>query len=147
MRTSRARQPHGRLVALGKMKPYAVILMGFLSSLTGCSGPKLVEGGLYYTPGEKGGYSVLKILKLDDHGVHVRLYSNHLAEPPKKIDESTLYMAGMNRKPGETLGMGHAPISKRSFEGWKATFFQRSTVKEEELDGYKMWLDGNGGYF
>jgi hypothetical protein len=129
------------------MKPLLLVLMGFLSFLAGCSGPKLVEGGLYTTPAEKGGYSVLKVLKLDERGVHVRLYSNHFAEPPKKIDESRLYMAGMNRKPGETLGMGHAPVSKQSFEGWKATFVQQSTVKEEELEGYKMWLEGKGGYF
>lgn len=129
------------------MKPLVVIFMGLLSFLAGCSRPQLVEGGIYYTPGEKGGYSVLKILKLDDRGVHVRLFSNQFSEPPKKIDESALYMAGMNRKPGETLGMGHAPVSKQSFVGWKATFVQQSTVKEEELEGYKMWLEGKGGYF
>jgi hypothetical protein len=121
--------------------------MGLLSFLFGCSRSTFVEGGLYYTPGEKGGYSVLKILKLDDGGVHVRLYSNKLAEPPTKIDESTLYMAGMNRKPEESLGMGHAPISKKSFAGWNAKFVQQSAVKEDELDGYKMWLEAKGGYF
>jgi hypothetical protein len=121
--------------------------MGLLAFLFGCSRQRLVEGGLYYTPGESGGYSVLKILKLDDGGVHVRLYSNHFSEPPVKIDESTLYMAGMKRKPGESMGMGHAPISKKSFAGWHALFVQQSTVKEEELEGYKMWLDAKGGYF
>jgi len=134
-------------VSLGKMKQLLVIIMCFLTFLTGCSRAKLVEGGIYCTPGEKGGYSAFKILKLDDYGVHVRLYSNQFSEPPKKIDESTLYMAGINRKPSETLGMGHAPVSKKSFEGWKATFVQQSTVKEGELEGYKMWLEGKGGYF
>jgi hypothetical protein len=124
-----------------------LLTMGVLSFLFGCSREKLVEGGLYYTPAETGGYSVLKILKVDDGGVHVRLYSNPFAEPPKKIEESTLYLAGMDRKPGESLGMGHAPISKKSFEGWKAVFVQQSAVKEEELEGYKMWLEAKGGYF
>jgi hypothetical protein len=67
--------------------------------------------------------------------------------PPAKVDESTLYMVGVDRKPNQTLGMGHAPISKRSFAGWKATFFQQSTVKDDELEGYKMWLEARGGYF
>lgn len=129
------------------MKPRLLLVMGLLAFLFGCSRQRLVEGGLYYTPGESGGYSVLKILKLDDGGVHVRLYSNHFSEPPVKIDESTLYMAGMKRKPGESMGMGHAPISKKSFAGWHALFVQQSTVKEEELEGYKMWLDAKGGYF
>lgn len=121
--------------------------MGLLSFLAGCSNSNPIEGGLYYTPSDKGGYSILKILKIDDQGVHVRIYSNKYIEPPKKIDESTLYMAGRDRKPEESLGMGHLPISKKNFNGWKAKFIQQSTVKDEELDGYKMWLDAEGGYF
>lgn len=126
-----------------------LLAMGFLSFLIGCapSGSKLVEGGLYSTKNDNGSYSVLKILKLDDGGVHVRLYSNQFPTPPAKVDETTLYMVGVDRKSNETLGMGHAPISKRSFEGWKATFIQQSTVKDEELEGYKIWLEEKGGYF
>lgn len=121
--------------------------MGLFSFLAGCVRPKVVEGGLYSMLAEQGGYSVFKVLKRDEGGVHVRLYSNRFSEPPQKIDESTLYLAGMKRKPGETLGMGHAPVSNQSFAGWKATFVQQSTVKEEELQGYKMWLEAKGGYF
>jgi hypothetical protein len=126
-----------------------LIAMSLLSFLLGCSqsGPKLVEGGLYYTQNENGSYSVLKILKLDDGGVHVRLYSNQFSTPPAKVDESILYMVGVDRKPNETLGMGHAPISKQSFVGWKAVLFQQSAVKDDELEGYKMWLEAKGGYF
>lgn len=129
------------------MKLTLLIFMGLLSLLQGCSRAKLVEGGLYATPGEKGGYSILKILKLDEGGVHVRLYSNSFVDLPKQIDESTLYMAGINHKPEEVLGMGHAPISKTSFTGWRVVFIQQSTVRKEELKGYTMWLDAKGGYF
>ena len=126
-----------------------LLAMSFMSVLPACSksNARLVEGGLYYTQNENSSYSVMKILKLDDAGVHVRLYSNQFPAPPEKVDESTLYMAGVDRKPNETLGMGHAPLSRRTFEGWRAAFFQQSTVKEEELEGYKMWLEANGGYF
>ena len=126
-----------------------LLTMGLLSLFFGCSqaGSKLAEGGLYYTKNDNGSYSVLKILKLDDRGVHLRLYSNQFPTPPSKVDESTLYMVGVDRKPNETLGMGHAPISRQSFAGWKAVFFQQSTVKADELEGYKMWLDAKGGYF
>lgn len=128
---------------------FALVTMSFLGFLLGCSqsGSKLVEGGLYYIQNQNGSYSVLKILKVDDGGVHVRLYSNQFSTPPTKVDESRLYMAGVDRKPDETLGMGHAPISKRSFAGWKAVFFQESVVKDDELEEYKMWLDAKGGYF
>ena len=120
--------------------------MALLASLFGCARPKWVEGGLYYTR-DNDGYHVLKILKVDDHGFHVRLYSNQFPEPPKKIDESTLYMAGVDHKPNERLGMGHCPVSKKSFLSWGAAFVQQSTVSAEELEGYKMWLDAKGGYF
>ena len=47
-------------------------------------------------------------------------------------------MFGVDWKANETLGMGHVPISERSFQGWKAAFFQQSSVKDEELEGYKI---------
>jgi len=123
--------------------------MGPLTLLTGCarSGPEWIEGGLYCTQNEDGSYSVLKILKMDDVGFHVRLYSNQFAQRPRQIDESRLYMAGMNRKPGERLGMGHTPVSKKAFLNGNATLIQKSTVRDEELEGYKMWLEATGGYF
>lgn len=129
------------------MKLPLLLFMGLLSFLFGCARSTLVEGGLYSIPGEADGYSVLKILKLDEGGVHLRLYSNQFPEPPRQIDESALYMAGMDRQKGEPLGMGHAPISKKSFATWRATFVQQSTVKADELEGYRMWLEAGGGYF
>ena len=121
--------------------------MSLLSVIVGCSQSKLVEGGLYYYKSENGSYSVLKVLKLDEQGVHVRVYSNQFSKKPATVDETSLYMAGVTRKPNETLGMGHLPLSKKTFEGWEPTFLQQSTVKAEELDGYNMWLDAKGGYF
>ena len=125
---------------------YTIFVMGVLSFFLGCSKQSNREGGLYYTSDDKGGYSVLKILKLDEKGVHVRLYSNRFNEPPKHIDESKLYMAGMNRKPDEALGMGHIPLSKASFDSWNAVFVQQSTVTDDELEGYRIWQQG-GGYW
>ena len=124
-----------------------MIPMGLLSSLFGSSRPNWVEGGLYSTRHKDGSYAILKILKIDDRGFHVRLYSNPFDEPPKKIDESGLYMVPMKRTANERLGVGHLPISKNSFETWHAAFVQQSTVSDEELEGYKMWLDAKGGYF
>jgi len=129
------------------MKHLALMAMSILTLLTGCSRSGPVEGGLYFIHNDTGSYSVIKILKVDNGGVHVRLYSNQFPTPPDKVDESTLYLAGMDRKPDESLGMGHVPLSTKTFAGWHATFFQQSIVKEDELDGYKMWLDAKGGYF
>jgi hypothetical protein len=135
------------------MKSKSIVLffmMSFIAALLGCSqskSVKVVEGGFYSLQNENGSYSVLKVLKVDDGGVHVRVYSNQFPSQPAKIDENSLYMAGADHKPNETLGMGHAPLSKKSFEAWQTTFVQQSAVKENELEGYKMWLEAKGGYF
>ena len=108
---------------------------------------KVRVGGLYVTRKEDGSYTALKVLKTDDGGVHVRLYSNKYPNRPNSIDESELYIAGFDRKPGEELGMGHAPVSWDSFRKWRAEFVQQSTVTDKELEGYKIWREAGGGYF
>jgi hypothetical protein len=90
---------------------------------------------------------VLKVLKLDEGGVHVEVFSNHYDKPPSIVSESTLYIAGLKAKTGESMGMGHVPLSRKTFDSWKPIFFQQSSVKDEELDGYRYWLEDKGGYF
>jgi hypothetical protein len=129
------------------------MLKRFFASLFGASAasPTLVtqwtEGGLYVIPKENGAFVLLKILKVDDQGVHVRIFSNVYSMPPTHVDESALYLTGMNDREEGQLGMGHLPISIQSFSGWNAKFIQQSQVAEEELDGYQMWLEAKGGYF
>lgn len=106
-----------------------------------------LEGGLYVAAQENGTYVPLKILRLDTNGVHVRVYSNVLPNVPASIDEPMLYMAGIDKRENEPLGMGHLPISSESFSSWGAIFVQRSSVSPEELEGYEMWLEADGGYF
>ena len=123
----------------------ALICGGLL--VTACARKTWVEGGLYAAPQDDGTFAVLKVLKLDDGGVHVRLYSNRFSARPASLDEKALFMAGMNREAGESLGMGHAPLSTRTFSSWNAVFIQQSSVSDEELDGYRMWQEAKGGYF
>ena len=110
---------------------------------------KLVEGGLYANPREDGiGYTVVKILKIDDNGYHVKRYSNVFKEIPQKIDVDSLYIIGLDDiKEGEELGIGHLPIGKNNFESWKLTYIEKVEVKEDELEGYKMWREAKGGYW
>jgi hypothetical protein len=105
------------------------------------------EGGLYSTPQEDGSFSVLKILKTDDGGVHVRIYSNRFDEHPGDVDAGTLYMAGLNKKPDEAMGMGHLPVSYATFEAWRPEYIKTVAVGDDELEGYDMWFDAKGGYF
>jgi hypothetical protein len=132
------------------MKNAAIVVVGLFALLGGCGGnamTKWIEGGLYSTRNEEGTYSVLKILKVDGEGVHIRLYSNQFLERPTDVDEDTLYMAGVDREPDAVLGIGHLPLSKQSFTGWDAQFIKAVPVEEGELEGYEMWLEAEGGYF
>jgi hypothetical protein len=106
-----------------------------------------MEGAIYVTPQEDGTFHPLKVLKTDEFGVHLRLYSNSYTSLPQLIDESTLYLAGIGREPGVRLGMGHIPVSYDSFTAWRALFIQQSTVDPDELDGYEVWKEAEGGYF
>jgi hypothetical protein len=128
------------------LKKIIISIVTFFSFVQVIAAENWIEGGIYSTPIEHG-YNVLKILKVDSGGVHVRIYSNLYSERPKSIDETKLFMAGIDRDKDTPLGMGHAPISYRSFSTWGAEFVQKSKVIEEELEGYNMWLEGNGGYF
>jgi hypothetical protein len=132
-----------------RVKPLIAVVCAVLVMLTACGGriEKPVEGGLYSTSNENGSYSVLKVLKVDDKGVHVRVYSNQFPQRPTTIDETTLYMVGTNRRSNETLGVGHTALSHSSFAGWGAKLIKVVPVKNEELEGYKLWLDAKGGYF
>lgn len=129
-----------------------IILLTSTFILTSCikksNKSQFVEGGLYASPREnKQGYNIIKILKIDNNGYHIRIYSNIFVNIPPDIDVSKLYMAGMERKEGEDLGMGHLPLSKANFENYQLIFIKKVAVLEDELDGYKMWAEANGGYF
>jgi len=127
----------------------AFVMALVLSALAGCSSKTngLKEGGLYAFKNDNGSYSVLKLLKVEGSGVHVKVYSNQFDSPPTQVDESKLYLAGLNHKPDETLGVADVPLSGESFQNYKATFVQQSTVTPQELEGFNTWKKANGKYF
>lgn len=120
-----------------------------LTALAGCSSKTsgLKEGGLYAFKTDNGSYSVLKLLKVERDGVHVKVYSNQFDSPPTQVDESKLYLAGLNHKPDETLGVADVPLTGESFQNYKATYIQQGTVTPQELEGYNTWKKANGKYF
>jgi hypothetical protein len=110
------------------------------------------EGGLYAAAEAEGRYKILKILKVEKEGVHLRYYSNVYDHLPKQIDESELFIGGIDLEteevPGAALiGIGHAPVSHETISDWDLRFIQQSSVTPEELDGYNAWLEARGGYF
>jgi hypothetical protein len=126
-------------------KLVVLVATAFLA-LSGCSKEQWWEGGVYSVEAEGGGFSIVKILKLHPAGVHIRLYSNHFSQRPTEIDVPALYMAGLTRKPGEQLGMGHLPLSHTSFSAWRPKLIKIVSVESTELEGYEVWRQAKGGY-
>jgi len=124
----------------------AFLAVAILAFLFGCQRtPGVKEGALYTVDDGDGFYRVVKILATDDRGVHVRMYKNRWKERPTSVDTSSLSLGQLNDPDG--LGMGHLPFSKKSFVVSRPVFLQDGQVAEDELEGYRMWKDGGGGYF
>jgi len=102
-----------------------------------------IQPGDLYTVANGGGYAIVKILAVDEASVHVRVYKNAFATRPSRVDESSLTLGTIHDADG--FGMGHVPISRERFEAWQPRFLARSAVKKEELEGYEIWKEANGG--
>lgn len=112
---------------------------------------KLFEGSHNYEQGgiysvwAKGAFGAVKLLRVDDGGVHIRLYGNVWQERPASIDfkELTLDRAGDHT----VLPIGHMPVVRASFLAMGPRLVVCAPVTDSELDGYAMWAEANGGYF
>lgn len=90
----------------------------------------LKVGGLYLFQNEDKTYYLTKILVIDDFAVHVRTYSNNFKIKPTEINSDNLKIL-----------IGHAPMDKNGFLIDKPELLKVETVKESELEGYKMYLE------
>jgi hypothetical protein len=119
-----------------------IILLNFACAM---KQPELKVGGLYSVNDGEGSYRIAKILALDDSAVHIRLYKNKYRSRPATVDASLLSLGTIHDKDG--FGMGHLPLSRAVFANWQPVFLFQSTVTDEELEGYEMWKEGQGGVF
>jgi hypothetical protein len=99
------------------------------------------------------GFHVVKLLRSELLGVHVRLYSNVFAERPTSVDEASLesrpvdlahVMAG--RPSPEPFAIGHLPLSHPAFGRWQPEFVSMALVDPDELLGYEEWKLGRGSF-
>lgn len=94
-----------------------------------------IEAGLYAICVEHGTYAVLKILKIDDAGVHVRQYGNLYRPRPGRIDESAL---SMSVPPGEgdvVEPAAHRLLTRAEFSMCGPVFVQMSRARAEDCEG------------
>jgi hypothetical protein len=104
-----------------------------------------LPGNVFSARGTSDEYVIAKILGIDSVGVHIRLYKEKFFKRPVLIQTSTLTLGSINDNDG--FGFGHLPIVRELFASWEPVLITTETLEEEELEGYKMWSDHNGGYF
>src|ERR1700759_4607615 len=96
----------------------AFVMALLLSALVGCSskvtGAK--EGGIYAFKNDNGSYSAMKLLKVEGGRVHAKIFSNQFDSPPTQVDETKLYVVGVDHKANETLGTADVPLKPEAFQ-------------------------------
>ena len=126
-----------------------VICTAVVSAVSGCSkeggavvakdNQSIQVGGLYATQNNDGSWRVTKVLAVDDFAVHLRSYANKFQEQPRDIDPNTLSLGGLNEPGG--CSIGHFPLAKEGFLKANRVLIKVIPVKDEELEGYKIYLE------
>jgi len=104
----------------------------------------LCPGSLVATRGDDG-FGVAKILAIDPGAVHIRLYQERFPALERvRLDlPRTLGSFGG----GKPFSVGHLPLSPQSFLSWQPVSVGFEPVTEDELEGYRIWQESQGGVF
>ena len=117
--------------------------------LASCSnsirGQPLEAGGLYSIESGDWGIRVAKVLVVEPSAVHIRLYKQEWPVRPGVVDPGMLTLGRPEDADG--FGVGHLPLRESTFRSWKPSLVGRASVSEEELEGYRIWKESNGGLF
>jgi hypothetical protein len=118
------------------------LLAAFIGILTlfGCSATTYKPGDIYSVDDGDGKIGIVKVLAVDPGTIHLRLYKNKFDNRPKEINTSELSLGGLGDKDG--FGIGHVPLDIRGFKNWKPELITNEKVTDEELEGYKIWREG-----
>lgn len=94
-----------------------------------------------------GKYGVMKIIAVDAVGVHARLYAQRFANRPGSADIHDLSVVPFGSQQGHDLSLGHLPLTRRYFSLWQPLFIINQPLTDEDLQGYRKWLNSGDGYF
>jgi hypothetical protein len=103
------------------------------------AGSDLAPGDVCSIKTSDSGFGVIKILVVEKHLVHIRKYKNRFPERPYQIDPSGLSLGTIQDPDG--FGVSHLPVSATGFGAWMPARICRQEVTDEELDGYRHWLE------
>lgn len=117
-----------------------------------------IVGGLFSVPLqamgiESLGFGVVKLLRQQIRGVHLRVYSNTHVERPRLVEDASLELRPVDPSsisdapPNEPLAIGHLPLGHAAFRAWQPEFIRTALVDPDELLGYEEWKLAKGGFF
>ena len=121
-------------------KIYHFIFIACISiSLIACGNEKeeIKAGSICTIESGDGSYGVVKVLVINDHEAHVKIYKNKYDKRPSKIELNTLSMGSIEDKDG--FGIGHIPLEREGFDDWKPINVGFEEVSKDDLIGYEMW--------
>src|SRR6185369_1553087 len=102
------------------------------------TGPLTFERGMLVSVADGEGFAIMKVLAVDDGGVHARLYAQRFAARPAHAELLKLSTDRVGE--GQPFSIGHMPLSHTSFNNWQPQVVALAVeVSEEELEGYRMW--------
>jgi hypothetical protein len=119
-----------------------LVVMATLASL-GCSGegttvarpePSIEVGGIYATQDKDGSWRLMRVLALDEDAVHLRSYADRFPEPPRDVDLAKL-----------EWHVGHMPLARAGFLKQHRVLVKVVPVDDEELEGYRLYLEAMEG--
>ena len=115
--------------------------------------PHLVPGALYSISGSvPHTFQVMKVLAVDDFGVHVCLYSNAFEHRPTTVAPDLLDTSPFISLAPEDAGcewplsVGHLPLQAATFVGMRPVYITRQDVTPDELEEYQDWQHHDNGY-
>jgi hypothetical protein len=89
----------------------------------------------------------MKIIAVDAGGVHARLYAQRFTNRPGLADIHNLSIIPFGSQQGNSLSLGHLPLTRRYFSLWQPIFITSQPITDEDVQGYRTWLNSGGGYF
>ncbi len=101
----------------------------------------LVVGGLYSVQWDSD-VRVVKVLAVDEHIVHLKIYRNQFDDRPTNVDSSILKW-DIDLNDLSTIGMAHLPVALDGFWEDEPIFIQQDVVTPDELNAVARWRHGD----
>jgi uncharacterized protein YndB with AHSA1/START domain len=99
-------------------------------------------------------WAAAKLLRSEILRVHLAIFGSTWPARPADVDPAVLRLRRMSDEaiergdlPDLSLGIGHVPIDRNAFSKAEPRFAGITTLRNEELDGYRTWREASGGTF